>query len=315
MTLPKLGYFTVKRKLEALARRGFANLSIEEIGVLMRQALTGHADGARSFDPGPHLYRARNMGGLPKPERRADVTYPPAGCVTALGRCNRIGEQIFYGSNGIIAALLEIKAEGQPVALSRWRLVDKVWLTRAGYSEKTFQALSSQRTVAGDVDTGPTTTVWRSKVQRLINDFASDQFTTVDSQGAGTAYNISIALFDIMVRSTIMDKGVVSSLRIDGLNYPSVAFQANTTNIALLPASADRALKLVNCDMVVMEAAGHDEIRLRYEDHATAGPDEVLSWTGQPPAWCGSSNSIVIVKRGERDWRAFGEDGAELNAE
>ncbi len=306
-------YFDTKRRLEAFARRDRSRMPIDEIAEALRPTIKGHTDNYARFDPGPIVCRSRIIDPGCRPSRSSKLSYPPSH-VCRMGRVNRDGEAIFYGSNGIIATVYEVQAkQGDHVALASWRLVQSVLIARAGYSDDNFNRLGSKRSVSRDVETDRRMKVSRDKAQTLIHEFICREFTMVDSQNGGLAYKTSIALFDLLARSKMMNGIIDTGIKIDGMNYPSVALRADDTNIALFPPSADRALRLYEAHVFRVNEISPKSVDVTYLDEGREGvPTGDMTWSGHRPAWTDTSDGRVVFRDTDTGWRVFHPDGREL---
>ena len=92
MPIDPVLFDAIEAKIEAL--------EIDEIKQRLHPLMVGFHIASPVFDAGAFVYRARQLGPHFRKEAgitRADLVYPPA-TKTVLGRLNRVGKPVFYGS-------------------------------------------------------------------------------------------------------------------------------------------------------------------------------------------------------------------------
>ena len=149
-----------------------ADISIDDLKVLIEPLFKGVVCTAPIFEPGSKLFRARR--GL-KMQNIREALYPPPD-TAPLGRANRAGSSLFYCCNSRHGPYDEIPlVPGDILTLTRWVATESILVNSVGYSESTFRGLRSKRDVKAAVRLPP------GKLARQISteliDFLSDLFT------------------------------------------------------------------------------------------------------------------------------------------
>ena len=203
--------------------------SLHELTSIMKMS-TGSV-----IEPGQLLYRAtKHHASVPQHIR--EVLYPPADRITALGRCNRVGQALFYCSSDSNCVLEEIWPKaGDLVVRATWRTTKRAYLHDIGYCAAVFERAETTRQVPPR---------HREFAERLdgnaqrIRDFIGLAFTDRTSG----QYPLTAAIANFYLRS--------ESDAIVGVMYPSMTRKGNSDNIALFPAFVDGGLELVGAEAI-----------------------------------------------------------------
>jgi hypothetical protein len=106
-------------------------LTIEALKNQLRAKLGGMVRSVKHISANTKVYR-----GVPwdsRPNLIAQLSYPP-GDRAPLGRLNRPGQSVFYGSVAPPAVFYELKArEGSRIAFSEWEVMEPLWMHNLGY--------------------------------------------------------------------------------------------------------------------------------------------------------------------------------------
>ena len=178
-----------------------------------------------------------------KPANVSELTYPAD--PVPLGLANRPGEPVLYCSNSREAAIFEAKPEaGDTVAVAHWVTTAPLAFNYVGYSRRVFEALGSNRPVAGwDVQPPPS----YGPEQEEIADFLSEAFMrTVPLPGAEDYKKLTAAIAHKLAPGKPFS----------ALLYPSAAMRANADILALKPDFADRHLRLVIVEFLMIDSVG-----------------------------------------------------------
>jgi hypothetical protein len=107
-----------------------------------------------------------------RPRTIAEISYPPAKAVQQLGRLNRTGQSVFYGSVSMHAPVYEINPkQGDFVVISRWRNHRNLLVNNVGYSQSNLRRLNPARPLPGFANE-PT----EDPRDTSLNDFFADAF-------------------------------------------------------------------------------------------------------------------------------------------
>lgn len=286
--LPKAPSVHVVRKRIAALRR--LNLETTDVDFLKRQLFPlfkGYSLSTPALMPGQILFRGVKW--TERPSNRSQLTYPPAHSVRTFQRANRLGHPMFYCSVAREAPFFELDSRpGDHLAISRWRVNERLIVNNAGYLDKVLLRANSNRK-------GPPSWEKRSSfldrpVNRLIHGFLAEEFARDVPIGAEHDYKLSVAITEKLLGDLIIeakDEDTSRIPRIAGIIYPALAMRANSDNLAILPEFVDRYLQLEQVEYIRVDSASND---LKYQvtklDFAnTFGRDGQIEWKGRLPQW------------------------------
>jgi len=278
------------------------SLEIDEIKKRLEPLMIGYAIECPIFDPGAFIYRARPIG--PTFNKAGGITckdliYPPAN-VAPLGRLNRVGHPVFYGSMlkaSVFFELPDLKKDDE-IVLSFWKTSEKMYVNNIGYTEYAFKQLGAKRTlpVWGPPQTPGSTeaTVTLPEIPKEARDVAlskdqnreikeafSEYFTRKVSADQSFQYRLTVALAEMHL-GTIIDH----KTQFAGVLYPSVRMWANADNVALLPWFVDDHLEFRKAVHVRIKGRTETSFDIDYLDAAHEFDDAgKLKWLGGIQAW------------------------------
>ena len=288
-----------RERISSLKRLKLENASVDFLKERITPLFKGYVLNTPILDRGQEVFR-----GVPWKEKTTNIsqlTYPPASSVTKFQRANRPGEPRFYCSIAREAPFFELNViPGTHIAVSKWRLREKLWVNNVGYTVDTFNRLNSTR--ASMPWWQSSAGVTERPVTKLIHQFLSEQFTREIPDGSEHLYKISIAIAEKHIMNFIHDSYDESwplDRRIAGLIYPTVAMRAKSDNVMLLPEFVDLYLELVLAEYIRVDKATSD---FKYEitmlDFANSfGSDGAIEWKGRAPHWVlppGASAQVTV---------------------
>ena len=135
----------LKQVLTDLEGGAFASLTDAEIREKIVVIQNGFVIRAPILEAGTVIYRAVRVS--ERPAHKSRVSYPPLGAVTANGRLNRAGEQMFYGSLDQFAPCLhECSCKvGEFFAVSGWITTRRMLFNHLGYSTSASTEFAPKR--------------------------------------------------------------------------------------------------------------------------------------------------------------------------
>ena len=285
-SIPYLPLNELKSELDALEHGSIDCLSDEELQSRLRVIHTGLRSQSPFCDPGNFIYRARRV--VERPSTVASISYPPSQ-YASIGRANRKGEAMFYGSLRCIPCLQECgAAPGDFFVISIWEVRRQILLAHLGFTGEVMKLAPAPRSL-------PKYTVYDQDTERndLIRRWQARLFTRPVLPGAEQQYRVTIALRDIMM-SNIVAGGAPVGLSTAGILYPSVATELLATNIALLPSVVDSDLELKEAILLVIDSTdrphrpdGHVTVTL-CDDVAVPDASGSLVW--------GQKSALIILK-------------------
>lgn len=274
------------RKLEVLDPKG---ASIADFESHLTPLLRGYKVVAPMIPAGLDIYRARKCE---KPIRLADLSYPPAETVTALGRANDIGEPIFYGATARAVPFFELDAQpGDYIALSKWRTIGPMMLNHIGFSSEPESFKDAKRQLDSIYKFVKDTRAI-GDLNALVHDYLAYSFSRPFKEKDTDRYKLTIAI----------SRKLLSSDFIDGLLYPTIQMSGNADNIALKTDAVDRLLNFVNVKYFAVKSVRGKEMDIDTLDSATrADLIGVLMWTGRNLQWKLRPGELVklVVEQGE----------------
>jgi hypothetical protein len=143
--LPKLpSLYDVKKRIKSIRKINLQNADIDFLKSRLELFFKGYVLSSPVLMPDQVLYRGRIISR--KPQKTFEIGYPPAKLVKQIGRANRSEQSMFYSSVSREVTFYELKVKlGDFVAVSQWKVLEKLFINNVGYSEKIFNRLDSTR--------------------------------------------------------------------------------------------------------------------------------------------------------------------------
>ncbi len=158
---------------------------------------------------------------------------PPENCINELGRCNDIGESMFYSSNHFETAILEIRPEeGKFITVARF-LPNKKGDLLPSFRIKP-NCIQHLKRIKGfkSCITGFDLSKRDAKFLEVDN-LLDDLFTEIVNADESYKYKISNAITRCMLANTMDDAG--NQFSMNGMIYPSIVNNMNSINVLLKP--------------------------------------------------------------------------------
>ena len=213
------------------------------------------------LEPWTHLYRATKYH-QNVPTHLSEIAYPPADRIRTLGRCNRIGQSVFYCSSDVNCVLFEIKPAKDLVVRATCKVTKQLFFQDLGYSQPAFDRLGASREVP---------TPYQDFEERLddtalrIRKFLADAFTEPTSR----MYPLTVAITENHLRCD----------DVAGVLYPAITRNAGCDNLAILPRVVDHSLELVHAELYEF-GAGMRPSRMPTESQISKAYDLMVCWSG-----------------------------------
>jgi hypothetical protein len=300
----------LKEAIDALRTLSQKCADIEELKKYLEPIFVGYWAHCPIIPAGTLLHRAVLYE--ERPTHTRNLTYPPAMVVTRHGRVNRVNQPIFYCSVAREAPFFEVHCvAGSKVALSRWRTKSPLLVQSVGYTKSTFGRLASVRNGVPNIGIPdgqrPAEEV---EVRTLIHEFFSEEFTKEVAGDDDSAYRLSIAIAERLLRKIVNTKDN-EQLEFGGIMYPAMRMRANADNFALLPTYVDEHTTLEQVEYIRVDAVSDFQYKITRMDFANSWkPDGHILWQGQPKWSTGKGIHKVAVENG--NWVArdvWGERG------
>lgn len=160
---------------------------------------------------------------------------PPEKSIVKLGRCNDIGESMFYSSNHFETSILEVRpVKGQYITVARFLPNSRGGLI-PGFRIKPncIQHLKRIRGLKSCI-TGFDLSKRDAKfleVDNLLDSLFTESVN--DNDNESYKYKVSIAITRCMLANTIDDLG--NQFSMNGMIYPSIVNNMNSINVLLKP--------------------------------------------------------------------------------
>jgi RES domain len=158
---------------------------------------------------------------------------PPKDCINELGRCNDIGESMFYSSNHFETAILEVRPiQGQFITVARFLPYSKGNLLPSfRIKPNCIQHLKRIKGFKSCI-TGFDLSKRDTKFLEVDN-LLDDLFTEIVNANESYKYKVSNAITRCMLANTKDDAG--NQLSMNGMIYPSIVNNMNSINVLLKP--------------------------------------------------------------------------------
>jgi hypothetical protein len=158
---------------------------------------------------------------------------PPENCINELGRCNDIGESMFYSSNHFETSILEIRpVQGQFITVARFLPNSKGDLLPSfRIKPNCIQHLKRIKGFKSCI-TGFDLSKRNAKFLEVDN-LLDDLFTEIVNDDESYKYKVSNAITRCMLANTMDNAG--NQFSMNGMLYPSIVNNMNSINVLLKP--------------------------------------------------------------------------------
>jgi hypothetical protein len=288
----------VQRTIQELRALDLASIDIEVVEDRLGSIIPGYVHNSPIIQKDVILYRGVEW--KDKPQKKADLSYPPPKYVKSLHRAGRQGKSLFYCSMSRETPFFELGVvPGAKVAVSHWQSTAPIVVNNVGYHQDVFSSLSSNRDCPS---WGKRTEDEKlEKTTAFIKQFFATEFAKIVHPGQEFLYKLSIAVAELHFSSDMFG----------GLLYPSMAMRANADNLALKPECVDRYLNLRKVEYIRMDETDTSGFKITILDFAdTFDEDGSIQWKGRHPHWVMREKGQVLhvaVENGR--WVARNEKG------
>lgn len=259
--IPGSAPFEVVSRIERLRSEG---AQVDDLLPVVRLLLSHYSKSTGSeLHPGQKFYRTTKHH-ISLPARVSDVSYPPSSVVKNAGRCNRIGQSMFYcGGSPDCAIELQPQA-GSFIVIGEWQLKESLIVIDLGYSAAALQRAGSSRPLQEFYNTY---FAELSDTEKFVHQFIALAFMDpTDKQ-----YALTTAIAEIYSGP--------SQFPLAGLIYPSVEFSCDLDNVVIKPSVADSSLQLVSARALQVEDVRHQSFKATLVATVTAvSSDGTLKW-------------------------------------
>ena len=158
---------------------------------------------------------------------------PPEDCINELGRCNDIGESMFYSSNHFDTAILEVRPiEGQFITVARFLPNSKDGLLPSFKIKPNciqhLKRIKGFKSCITDFDLSK-----RDAKFIEVDNLLDELFTEVVIDDESYKYKVSNAITRCMLANIMDDAG--NQFSMNGMIYPSIINNMNSINVLLKP--------------------------------------------------------------------------------
>jgi hypothetical protein len=158
---------------------------------------------------------------------------PPKGYINQLGRCNDIGESMFYSSNHFETAILEVRPiQGQFITVARFLPNLKGDLLPSFRIKPNciqhLKRIKGFKSCITDFDLSR-----RDEKFLEVDNLLDDLFTEIVNNDESYKYKVSNAITRCMLTNTMDDAG--NQFSMNGMIYPSIVNNMNSINVLLKP--------------------------------------------------------------------------------
>jgi hypothetical protein len=247
---PSLTEQEVKQRIVEIRMLDLKTVGVDMLREELRPLLRGYALSTPILAPPQRLYRGVTR--QDKPQKVAEIGYPPAHKIRRFGRVNRPRQSRFYCSIGSPVTFFELGVKsGDYVALSQWKLREPLLVNNAGFSPSTFARLNSNRsdTPKWQIDEP----VENTAAAQLVHEFFCEEFCQIVEDDADHKYKVSVAISELLLGPLAGDLSNIASVpnkRFAGIVYPSMAVKWNSDNLVLLT-STTSASSLPFCSRIL----------------------------------------------------------------
>ena len=234
----------------------------------------------------PHHRLFRGVKRTDRPTEVSHLSYPPLG-KEGMGRLNRPGDSIFYGTVAGPAVFYELRAKpGDLIAFSEWELTESLWFHHLGYHPSALRTIGARPTPERLRLTHPIP--GESNSNRNMRRELSRAFTANVIQSEEYKYKQSIAINELLFdnSSPFRDQaGGPVHRSAAGTVYPSLQMRGSADNIAILPSFVDSSLRPVNVQYIRIEASNEASLSYTFltEGIASEFPNGHIQWIEKLP--------------------------------
>lgn len=269
------------------------NLSIDELKKLIGNILSSVNYGSiyctnQTFNG---LYRARQHNQIDGQSddyifvNEKEYWNPPANCIDKLGRCNDIGESMFYSSNHFETAILEVRPEqGKFITVARFLPNKKRDLLPSfRIKPNCIQHLKKIKDLKSCIKGFDLSK--RDEKFLEVDNLLDDLFTEIVNEDESYKYKLSNAVTRCMLANTMDDSG--NRFSMNGMIYPSIVNNMNSINVLLKPLYAINNFHIASLQTLkVIEATGSEVCVQLVRDGSTIGqkthPSDQLNTVWRP---------------------------------
>ncbi len=228
---------------------------IDTLKRFVRHKLGGYVVATKDIRADNHVYRGVRW--QERPTTTDQLSYPPAAAITKLGRTNRIGQPVFYGSAAGPGVFFELRAQpGEMIAFSEWRVTEPLWMRNLGYHDAAMRAMGARPSPQRLHLTNPIKD--ESKANARLRYQLSRAFTEDVRDGEEYRYQQSIAINELMFdRAEPLPTNAPGPKydRAAGTVYPAMQMRGEADNLMFWPEFVDSSLRIVSVSHVLIEAA------------------------------------------------------------
>jgi hypothetical protein len=239
----------LRRELDALEGGSFEALSDDDLRERIKQIHEGLSIQAPIVPAETLIFRAVKVTQRPVSKQR--ISYPPPEAARVLGRCNRVGEVMFYGAfSQFVSCIQELSWQpGDMFALSAWLTTAQMVFNHLGYSAETLTRFNALRELPffSNPESG-------SDRNWLIRQWQARVFTQRVPAGREHLYRLPIALKDAALWP-IGQPAPKDLEMLSGIIYPSIATSALADNVAILPSEVDAKMALLEVNFLTVDSA------------------------------------------------------------
>lgn len=239
-------------------------LTIEELKTLLRVELGGMIRSVQNIRADNVVYRGVRWNH--RPSHIAELSYPPLGSATKLGRLNRPGQSVFYASCARPGVFYELKAsEGDRIAFSEWVVTKPLWMHNLGYHADALARLGAAHHDARLplVEPIENETLRNKRLRKKV----ALAFTADVPPGSEYLYNQSVAITEFWCEHyqhlPIYSDGPETG-EVAGVVYPSLQMRGDADNVVLWPKFVHSSLALRQVQYVLVEKADYTRLAFTF---------------------------------------------------
>jgi hypothetical protein len=286
----------LRDRIRAVRKIDLCEADIDFLKGRLELLTVGYVVSSPVLMPGQIIFRGRVV--KTKPDDVRELSYPPKEFVKSLGRVNRAGESVFYGSVDRSATVFEVQAKpGDHLVVGRWTVTKRLMVNNVGFTKHVFDAYGSTRqldpfwTNRDRPVPADAAALVATPSAKLVHDFFAHEFARGVRGDNTHEYKLSIAISEMLIGHTLTFDGNEELAhhppRFAGIIYPSLAMLANADNIALKPEFADSFLKFESAEFMsidgFVEPSTYTVTILDYAN--STGKDGSIEWKGRLPKW------------------------------
>lgn len=260
-------------------------LTIEGLKRQLSDKLGGMQRLVGSIADGNTIYRGVRHD--TRPSAISELSYPPPEAVK-MGRLNRPGQPVFYGSAAPVGPFYELRArKGEHIAFSHWKVTEPLWMHNLGYHKDALSRMGAAAVAPRSYLTEPIRNETRQN-NRLRKQVAL-AFTEDVRSGQEWRYKQSIALSEFWCEheeALPIEPGGPLLNRVGGFVYPSLQLRGDADNVAIWPDVVHSCLALAQVQYVLVEEADPSKMAYTFLTEAVSATFEGGSrivWHGDLP--------------------------------